>query len=51
MAKALNPLGCWETVGDDPHAIGVGSPTRSLPKDRAGSYTSPPGAPNGSAAD
>lgn len=35
MAKALNLLGCWETIGDGIHAIGVGSPTRSLQKDRA----------------
>jgi hypothetical protein len=30
IAKALNLLGCWETIGDDIHAIGVGSPTRSF---------------------
>jgi hypothetical protein len=38
IARALSLLGCWETIGDGIHAIGVGSPTRSLQKDRARSY-------------
>ncbi len=42
IAKALSLLGCWETIGHDIHAIGVGSPTRGLQKDRARSYTLAP---------